>query len=83
MHIFIFHTFILISSLYSSSVSNISLSCLFNFAGDGVVPYDYSHLDGAVQVTLDDVYHSISAPDFYWYGGKKVIDKWLPVVAKL
>ena len=31
--------------------------------GDGVVAYEVAHLDGAIQITFDDVYHSISAPN--------------------
>ena len=51
--------------------------------GDGVVPFESSHLDCAKQITFNDVYHSISAPDFKWYGSKDVIDRWLPDVIKL
>lgn len=46
--------------------------------GDGVVPLSSAHLNGAQQITLDGVWHSIQAPKNYWYGGDGVIDKWLP-----
>lgn len=48
--------------------------------GDGVVPLDIALLDGAKQITLKGVYHSIQAPDNAWYGGDSVIDMWLPAV---
>lgn len=50
--------------------------------GDGVVPLSNAHLDGAYQITLPNVYHSISAPANRWYGGEDVIDYWLPVLEK-
>ncbi|KAG7342477.1 PGAP1-like protein [Nitzschia inconspicua] len=43
--------------------------------GDGVVPYSAAHLDGAVQLDLKGVLHSINAPD-NWYGSSQVIDRW-------
>ena len=48
--------------------------------GDGVVPLSNAHLDGAFQLTIPKCYHSINAPDNYWYGGPEVVDYWLPVV---
>ena len=48
--------------------------------GDGIVSVDYAHLPGAVQLTLDGVFHSINAPNDYWYGGEAVVDKWIPAV---
>ena len=50
--------------------------------GDGVVPLSNAHLDGAAQLTLPGVYHSISAPNNFWYGGEDVIDFWLPILEK-
>lgn len=44
-------------------------------AGDGVVPLCSAHLDGATQLTLDNVYHSINKPD-RWYGSDSVVDWW-------
>jgi hypothetical protein len=52
-----------------------------NEVGDGVVPTSISHLKGAVQVTLANVYHSINAPNNYWYGGPEVVKQWFPQVA--
>eukprot|EP01041_Mallomonas_annulata_P011419 gene11419-23891_t len=48
--------------------------------GDGVVPLSSAHLEGALQITLPGVYHSINAPGNLWYGGDAVIDQWLPQV---
>lgn len=50
--------------------------------GDGVVPLESSHLEGAKQVTLDGVFHSINAPDA-WYGSEGVVDSWLKKVEGL
>jgi len=47
--------------------------------GDGIVPLESAHLDGALQVTLPDATHSIGTPE-EWYGAEPVIDKWLPQV---
>jgi len=43
--------------------------------GDGVVPLQAAHLDGATQLLLNGVYHSINEPD-NWYGSLNVIDQW-------
>ncbi|XP_021769281.1 uncharacterized protein LOC110733526 [Chenopodium quinoa] len=48
--------------------------------GDGVVPEVSAHLEGALNISLDGVYHSpvgsddISRP---WYGSPEVIKKWI------
>ena len=44
--------------------------------GDGVVPLSHAHLSGAEQITLKDCFHSIQSDS--WYGGDRVIDRWLP-----
>lgn len=49
--------------------------------GDGVVPLDFTLLDGSKQIVLD-CYHSIQAPNDNWYGGDGVVDRWLPEVRK-
>ncbi|CAM9384452.1 unnamed protein product [Heterosigma akashiwo] len=50
--------------------------------GDGVVPLNSAHLDGAAQLTLPGVFHSINNP--VWYGSEKVVDLWLrPLVSSL
>ena len=56
-----------------------------NVVGDGVVPLAWSMLDGAKQIELDGVLHSINEagttiPTDRWYGSEKVIDRWLPTV---
>jgi len=51
--------------------------------GDGVVPVCSAHLDGAQQLDLDGVLHSINAPD-NWYGSTGVIDRWhTPMLVQL
>ncbi|CAM9240389.1 unnamed protein product [Chrysoparadoxa australica] len=49
-----------------------------NQIGDGYVPEGSAHLDGAVQISLKDVYHSVDTPEM-WYGSEKVVDRWLEV----
>lgn len=41
----------------------------------GVVPLCSAHLEGATQINLPGIYHSINAPD-QWYGSDAVIDSW-------
>lgn len=50
--------------------------------GDGVVPLESAHLEGARQITLDGVFHSINAPTA-WYGSEGVVDAWLRKVEGL
>mmetsp|Transcript_35588 Transcript_35588/g.81360 ORF Transcript_35588/g.81360 Transcript_35588/m.81360 type:complete len:653 (+) Transcript_35588:126-2084(+) len=50
--------------------------------GDGVVPLEWTLLDGSKQIVLDDVVHSINEagttiPTDKWYGSDKVVDRWL------
>lgn len=40
----------------------------------------FAHLEGAEQVTLDGVFHSVDKPDD-WYGSEGVVDRWLDSVA--
>jgi len=44
-------------------------------SGDGVVPLDAGHLPGATQITLCDVYHSVTYPS-NWYGSDENLDGW-------
>ena len=47
-------------------------------SGDGVVPLSRAHLDGALQVTIADAWHSIQAPGNKWYGGDpSTMSRWL------
>mmetsp|Transcript_33306 Transcript_33306/g.36852 ORF Transcript_33306/g.36852 Transcript_33306/m.36852 type:complete len:338 (+) Transcript_33306:122-1135(+) len=53
--------------------------------GDGVVPLEWSMLDGSRQIPLEGVLHSINEagtvlPSDRWYGAENVIDRWLPIV---
>ena len=36
---------------------------------------DAAHLDDAIQIDLDGIFHSINAPD-QWYGSDAVLDSW-------
>lgn len=51
--------------------------------GDGVVPLEWTQLEGAKQLRLKGVLHSINEagttiPTDRWYGSENVIDRWLP-----
>jgi pimeloyl-ACP methyl ester carboxylesterase len=53
--------------------------------GDGVVPLSYTQLEGATQLELKGVLHSINeagttVPTERWYGSENVVDRWLPAV---
>jgi hypothetical protein len=49
--------------------------------GDGIVPAAAVHLEGAEQITFDDVRHGmVGAP---WYGDDQIIDRWWPLADKL
>lgn len=48
--------------------------------GDGVVPEVSAHLEGALNISLDGVYHSpVGADDEArpWYGSPAVVEKWI------
>lgn len=49
--------------------------------GDACVPLVYAHLEGAEQITLDGVFHSVDKPQD-WYGAEDVVDRWLGAVLK-
>lgn len=44
-----------------------------------MVPLCAAHLEGAVQLDLPNVYHSINVPD-QWYGSDAVMDQWHSVL---
>lgn len=49
--------------------------------GDGIVPFSAVHLEGAEQLTLNDVRHGmIGAP---WYGDDAILDRWWPTALDL
>ena len=49
--------------------------------GDGIVPFSAVHLDGATQLTYEDVRHGmVGAP---WYGDDAMLDRWWPVAIDL
>lgn len=48
--------------------------------GDGVVPVVSAHLKGALNVTLEGVYHSPVGSDDAtrpWYGSSAVVEHWI------
>lgn len=48
--------------------------------GDGVVPQMSAHLEGAMNITLDGVYHSpvgARLPGRPWYGSAGVLEQWI------
>ncbi|KAF9605368.1 hypothetical protein IFM89_016921 [Coptis chinensis] len=48
--------------------------------GDGVVPEVSAHLEGALNITLDGVYHSpVGSDDTIrpWYGSPAIVEKWI------
>ncbi|KAI4302871.1 hypothetical protein MLD38_038569 [Melastoma candidum] len=48
--------------------------------GDGVVPEESAHLEGALKISLDGVYHSPVGSDDDsrpWYGSPAVVEKWI------
>ncbi|KAK9816517.1 hypothetical protein WJX72_001415 [[Myrmecia] bisecta] len=51
--------------------------------GDSVVPHESAHLEGATNVLLDGVFHSMTSigayknpSEFVWYGSAEVVDHW-------
>lgn len=48
-------------------------------SGDACVPLQSAHLEGAEQITLEGVFHSIDKPND-WYGAERVVDRWLSSV---
>ncbi|CAM8941859.1 unnamed protein product [Rhodiola kirilowii] len=49
-------------------------------SGDGVVPEVSAHLDGALNISLDGVYHSPVGSDDElrpWYGSPAIVDQWI------
>lgn len=52
------------------------------FANVGVVPQCAAHLEGATQIDLEGIFHSINVPD-RWYGSDNVIDLWHSDMLKL
>lgn len=56
-----------------------------NVVGDGVVPLQWSLLEGSRQIELDGILHSINEagttiPTDRWYGSENAIKRWLPIV---
>ena len=49
--------------------------------GDGIVPLPSAHLDGALQIDYEGIYHSpIGRGDRPWYGSSEVVDKWFQYI---
>lgn len=67
----------------TSATVFLSFLLLLFTTGDACVPLAYAHLEGARQITLDGVFHSVDKPQ-EWYGAEEVVDSWLgPVVDEL
>ena len=49
--------------------------------GDGIVPHSAVHLEGAEQLTFDDVRHGHIGAN--WYGSDEVVDRWWPRAIEL
>ncbi|KAE9609496.1 hypothetical protein Lal_00020553 [Lupinus albus] len=48
--------------------------------GDGIVPEESAHLEGAINISLDGIYHSPLASDDHfrpWYGSPAALDQWV------
>ena len=59
-----------------------AVSGIGTLTGDGVVPLEWTLLDGSKKIVLDGVLHSINEagttlPTDKWYGSDAVIDRWL------
>jgi hypothetical protein len=50
-------------------------------AGDGIVPAEVAHLDGAERLTLDGVVHGFIGDN--WYGADEIVDRWWPRAVEL
>jgi hypothetical protein len=49
--------------------------------GDGIVPSAAVHLEGAEQLTFDDVQHGFLGTR--WYGAESIVDRWWPRAVEL
>jgi pimeloyl-ACP methyl ester carboxylesterase len=47
-----------------------------NTWGDGIVPIDCAHLEGATNITLEGVWHSPKSPNI-WYGSSESLKAWI------
>jgi hypothetical protein len=50
-------------------------------AGDGIVPVSAAHLNGAENITLNDVSHGTLGAN--WYGSARILDAWWPRAIEL
>jgi hypothetical protein len=50
--------------------------------GDGLIPEDCLHLEGARRLTLEGVIHGQSMGD-RWYGSESVVDDWWPAAVEV
>jgi hypothetical protein len=48
-----------------------------DFIGDGVTPLSAAHLANALKLNISEAYHGVKAPNNLWYGGERIVDKWL------
>lgn len=45
--------------------------------GDGVTPLSAAHLPNALKLNVTEAFHGVRAPNNLWYGGERILDKWL------
>lgn len=58
--------------------SSYQLTCgVGNCWGDGITPIEAAHLDGAINLTLEEVWHSPRRKGL-WYGSPSVVPDWMP-----
>jgi hypothetical protein len=49
--------------------------------GDGIVPIPSAHLEGAIQIDLEGIYHSpLGKGDRPWYGSSEIVDQWMQYI---
>jgi hypothetical protein len=52
--------------------------------GDGIVPSSFAHLEGAIQINLEKVFHTAGLSSASsWYGSDHILDLWFGSVTKI
>lgn len=49
--------------------------------GDGITPIQAAHLEGAMNLTLDGVFHAPNQDHRPWYGSESVLPRWLELLS--
>ena len=50
--------------------------------GDGIVPVSIAHLEGAIQINLEKVFHAAELHSS-WYGSDGILDEWFGSVSRI